>query len=123
MAKKTAAAQATKHADAGPMGRKFLLDVKADGAVLIRERGLAPRLGLPVFSCDTYEEADMLRVRHCRLMYDNTTYRLNEFGGRVEDLAGVTELFAATFSRRQARELTTPVARPVGSVVRRRRSA
>lgn len=77
------------------LSRDFFLDVCANGTVHIRPRGQMIQNGLlPVFSTSTYEEAQALRVRHCRLSRDGSgLYTLNETPTSVDDLGRVSELF------------------------------
>ncbi len=83
------------------LSRRFLLDVTKDGAVCIRERGSGEVTGgLPVYSTDTREEAESLRVDHCHLARDGSgIYRLNRFSGDVEALVAVAEMFHAAHTR------------------------
>lgn len=83
------------------LSRRFFLDVTQSGHVFIRERGgkQSGKLNgaLPVYSVDTAEEAEQLRVRHCRLAKDGSgLYQLNEFSGDVHDLFAVGDMFRAT---------------------------
>jgi hypothetical protein len=82
------------------LGRRFLLDVCANGSVHIRERGRpisAVDALLPVYSTDTHEEAVTIRVRHCKLARDGSgLYFLNESPRDVSDLARVSDLFRET---------------------------
>lgn len=85
------------------LSRRFFIDVSADGACFIRERGSAPMDGcLPAFSCDTHEEAKALVVRHCRLARDGSgIYRLthwNESDG-LGALCSASDTFRATYAR------------------------
>lgn len=77
------------------LGRNFYLDVCANGSVHIREKGHQIEDGLlPVFSTDTHEEAEKLRVRHCRLARDGSgLYFLSVPPQGVEDLGRVSDLF------------------------------
>jgi len=81
------------------LSRRFFLDVTADGAIFIRERGQPVTDGaLPVFSTDTYEQASGLRVRHCRLARDRSgVYRINDWVGGFDALAEASEMFANSF--------------------------
>lgn len=87
------------------LSRRFFLDVTADGAVFIRERG-QPRTdgSLPIFTTDTYDEALMLQVRHCRRARDSSgVYRLNEVPADLEALYEVTAMFRGTYEANRAR--------------------
>lgn len=84
------------------LARKFFLDVYACGAVQIRERGKPIDGGLPVFSTDTYKEAQSLRVLYCGLERDGSgTYRLNPSirPADVDGLSKVTDLFRSAYAR------------------------
>lgn len=89
------------------LSRRVILDVWANGAVTIRERGFESDGGLPVFSVDTLEEAEALRVRFCVLSrIDNSTYFLPRFKmNDIEELGRATVMFSAEHERRQ---LTDP---------------
>jgi hypothetical protein len=81
------------------LSRRFILDVAACGAVMIRERGQRMREGLPVFSTDTHEQADAIRVLYCRLEKDGSgTYRLNEQPNGVDDLGAISDLFRKAYA-------------------------
>jgi hypothetical protein len=80
------------------LGRNWFLDVDASGAVTIRPKGvlelLQPSGGLPVFSTDTLEEAEQLRVLLCWRARDGSgVYFLNDPPKNVEDLSRVAALF------------------------------
>ena len=81
------------------LSRQFFLDVTANGAVFIRERGsVISSAALPAFSTDTYEQAQMLQVRHCRLANDcSGVYLLNECPADLDALKGVTRMFRASY--------------------------
>ena len=79
--------------------RPVKLDCSADGVVAIREAGSIPDGFLPLFSTDTSEEAQALRTRHCRKERDSNLYRLNDFGGELEDLENATETLRMTYAR------------------------
>lgn len=86
------------------LSRRFLLEVTRDGTVFIREACAPTTGGLPVYSVDTWDDAEALRVRHCRLARDRSgIYRLNEFSGEEEDLDRVGALFKETHERQMAR--------------------
>jgi hypothetical protein len=81
------------------LSRAVFLDVMASGHVFLRERG-APctKGGLPVFTTNTMHEAEMLRVRHCRLARDGSgLYQLNEPPVDVADLSRIAELFRESY--------------------------
>lgn len=79
------------------LSRRFFLDVTKSGHVFIRERGGELNGALPVYSVDTAEEAEQIRVRHCRLAKGGSgLYQLNEFSRDVDELFAVGELFRAT---------------------------
>lgn len=105
------------------LSRRFFLDVCAAGTVHIRERGSpggAAEGVLPVFSTDTWDEANALRVRHCRLARDGSgLYTLNnppEPGAdAMEYLGGVSKLFRATYAEtlgRRAKKVDDALADP-----------
>jgi len=83
------------------LARPFLLDVCANGSVHIRERGRQIQTGLlPVFSTDRREQAEELRIRHCRRANDGSgLYHLNERPRGVEDLDRVSDLFRSTYEQ------------------------
>jgi hypothetical protein len=84
------------------LSRRFFLDVSADGAVSIRERGqpLTP-CALPVFTTDTHEEALMIQLRHCKLARDRSgIYRLNECPDDLDALYEVAAMFRDTHEGR-----------------------
>lgn len=89
------------------LSRRFFLDVCAAGSVHIRESGHPMHRGmrlLPVFSVDTYDAAEMLRVEHCRLARDGSgTYYLNDPPKSVDDLGRVSDLFRASWQRHVTR--------------------
>jgi hypothetical protein len=97
------------------MGRRYLLDVSANGVVTIRDsRGVeGPNGSLPVFSTKTLAMAEALQVRHCRLARNKSgLYYLNEFDdGNVEDLVRVGTMFAEDYNRILARRKTERLAR------------
>lgn len=86
------------------MMRPFKLWVCAKGTVQIQDPGSRPPAGmLPVFSTNTRDEAESLRVRHCRSARDGSgIYTLNNPPKSVEDLSAVTELFRATYASRKS---------------------
>jgi len=82
------------------LGRRFMLDVTVDGAVFVRERGggPCPHGGLVFFSVDTRDEATALVVRHCRRANDGSgVYRLNSFGGTLNAIGEVADLFRSEY--------------------------
>lgn len=81
------------------LSRQYFLDVMASGHVFIRERGsLAVQGSLPVFTTDTMKDAEMLRVRHCRLARDGSgLYQLNDPPNGIGDLARIADLFRSTY--------------------------
>jgi hypothetical protein len=83
------------------LSRRFILDVCASGSVAIRERGMVIGDGrLPVFSTDTYDEANELRVLHCRLARDGSgVYFLNDKPDEWAELDPVTEMFRQSYAR------------------------
>lgn len=89
------------------LSRKFFLDVCARGTVHIRERGRLQTGGgglLPVFSTDTHEQAESLRVLHCRLdRYGSGLYTLNDPPKDVAGLDAVSDMFRASFARMTSR--------------------
>ncbi len=84
--------------------RAVLLDVDANGNVFIRRKGSGDkRIGLPVFSTDTEEQAMSIQARHCRRARDGSgRYTLNAFSGDVDDLTRVAEMFRETWGQMQA---------------------
>jgi len=88
------------------LDRRFFLDVTADGAVFIRERGHPKMSGaLPTFTTDTHDQALMLQQRHCRRARDGSgIYRLNEPPTDLDALGGITDLFRLTYEAMLARE-------------------
>lgn len=79
------------------LSRRFFLDVTQSGHVFIRSRGARIDGALPVYSTDTAEEAEQIRIRHCRSTRDGSgLYQLNDFGGEVDDLFAVGALFRTT---------------------------
>ena len=96
------------------LGRRYLLDVSANGVVSVRDRydnAVRPD-GLPVFSTKTRKMADSLVIYRCRLTRKTNLYILNEFDdGNVDDLVRVGEMFAADYkaslARRKADRLAT----------------
>ena len=91
------------------MGREYTLYVSATGAVFIREKGDALDVEgfLPFFSAETYEAADMLRVRHCRLSRTPPSfYVINDF---VKDslpcVNAAADAFAKTYEEFRSKNL------------------
>lgn len=80
-------------------GRDFCLDVCAGGSVQIRARGTTIEPGLlPVFTTATHEQAEAIRIRHCRRANDGSgLYFLNDPPKDVDDLGRVADLFRATY--------------------------
>lgn len=89
------------------LSRQFFLDVCARGTVHIRERGQMQKGGgglLHVFSTDTHEQAESLRILHCRLdRYGSGLYTLNDPPKDVEGLGAVSEMFRQSFARMKPR--------------------
>jgi len=83
----------------GDLTRRYILDVTADGAVFIRERGQGCTVGaLPTFSTDTYDHALMIQIRYCRRANDGSgIYRLNECPADLDALGIVTDMFRAFY--------------------------
>lgn len=81
------------------LSRAVFLDVMASGHVFLRERGTpCTKGGLPVFTTNTMEEAERLRVLHCRLARDGSgLYQLNEPPVDVHDLNRIAELFRKSY--------------------------
>lgn len=77
------------------LSRPFLIFVCAAGTVHIVEMGSRPPEGtLPVFSTQTREEAERLRVRHCRLARDGSgLYTLLVPPQSVEEMGAISEMF------------------------------
>lgn len=88
------------------LDRRFLLDVTADGAVFIRERvSTLTRGGLPTFSTETYEQAEMLQARFCRRANDGSgIYRLNETPADLDALGDVSDMFRVHYEMLLARK-------------------
>jgi prepilin-type N-terminal cleavage/methylation domain-containing protein len=86
---------------ANDLSRPFMLDVDAAGCTTIREKTKKSRTkaeGLPVFSTNTREEAELLVQRHCRRARDESgNYFLNDPPRGVEDLQRITGLFRKTY--------------------------
>ena len=91
------------------LSRRFLIDVSADGACFVRDRGekMAVNGLLPVFSTDDRESANGLIVRYCTLARDGSgIYRLNrslfdpdlDEAKRVEQLLDVADEFRRAYS-------------------------
>lgn len=79
---------------ASDLGRRVTLWVDAAGCVSLADKGVAVRGSLPVFSTDTQEQAEQIRVRFCRLARDGSgLYFLNEPPATVEGLGDVSEMF------------------------------
>lgn len=89
------------------LSRQFFLDVTADGAVFIRERGQTREPGsLPTFTTDTHEEALMLQVRHCRRANDGSgVYRLNERPADLDALGAVSDMLRASYDTMLTRKV------------------
>jgi len=86
------------------LGRKFRLDVFANGVVMIRNQGSPLDGALPVFSTDTHEQAESLRTQHCKLARDGSgIYRLNEPPADVDDLDRVSTLFRTSYATMKGR--------------------
>lgn len=88
------------------LSRAYVLTVCANGTVHIKDPGSAPVDGtLPVFSTSTREEAEGLRVLHCKLARDGSgLYFLNEPPKDVDDLGRVSDLFRHSHDRRTVRQ-------------------
>jgi hypothetical protein len=84
---------------ASDFGRRFIMTVAASGHVYIHERGRRAEPGtLPVFTTDTREQAEAIRVRHCKFASDGSgLYRLNDPPGNVDQLSDVSDLFRSAF--------------------------
>lgn len=85
--------------------RRFMIHVCKDGTVTYRDKSIGEKVfngrALPVFSVDTADEAERIRVRFCKLQYGHHPlmpgkpwYKLNEFSGELEDLDRVRNMFA-----------------------------
>lgn len=89
------------------LSRSYFLDVCAAGTVHIRKRGRKQAMGggmLPVFSTDTKDQAEQLRVLHCRLdRYGSGLYTLNDPPKSMDDLDRVSDLFRASYAKALAR--------------------
>jgi hypothetical protein len=88
---------------AADLGRRFKVDVTANGAVLIRDMKQpgAKMVGLPVYSTDTHEEAQSLITLRCRLARDRSgTYQLKQLrAGDIAKLDDVAAMFRADHKR------------------------
>ena len=89
------------------LSRRFFLDVTADGAVFIRERGQRCTDGaLPVFTTDTYEAAEMLQMRHCRRANDGTgIYRLNHPPRGLADIYDWCVVFRRSYEKKRIKKV------------------
>lgn len=87
------------------LGRAFTMSVCANGSVWIQRHGQLESGTLPVFSTDTHEEAEQIRVRHCRRAKDGSgLYFLNDPPPRKVDraqqfLGSVSDLFRKTYEQ------------------------
>jgi hypothetical protein len=87
------------------LSRRFIISVCANGTCHIHDKSNEKpvRGTLPVFSTNTKEEAESLRVYHCRLARDGSgLYSLNERPRDVSDLAGVSDMLRASYAKRTA---------------------
>lgn len=97
--------------------RPIMIHICKDGTISYRDKRTKTKVfngrALPVFSVDTVYDAKQLQVRFGRLQYGPhpeakahtgtlNWYKLNDFGGELEDLDGVTEMFAAFYARRKS---------------------
>lgn len=81
----------------GDLGKAFTMWVDAAGLVTVATKGRRVDGSLPVFSVNTYEQAEALRIRHCRLARDGSgLYFLNNPPQNVTDLGEVSDMFRAT---------------------------
>lgn len=79
------------------MGKSWVLDVDANGNVVVRAQNAKRREGLPVFSTDTEAQASFLVVTHCRLARDGSgIYTLNSPPDSVDDLVKIADMFGKT---------------------------
>lgn len=89
------------------LGRAFTMSVCANGSVWIQRHGQIESGTLPVFSTDTHDQAEQIRVRHCRRAQNGSgLYFLNdpppqEVGRAQEFLGGVSDLFRKTYEQIQ----------------------
>lgn len=97
------------------LGRAFTMSVCANGSVWIQRHGQLEEGTLPVFSTDSHDQAEQIRVRHCRRANDGSgLYFLNErppqeVGRAQEFLGGVSDLFRATFEQIQGKSAPGPL--------------
>jgi hypothetical protein len=95
--------------------RRFMIHVCKDGTVTYRDKSIGEKVfngrALPVFSVDTAEEAEQIRVRFCKLQYGDHPlmpgkpwYKVFPFSGELEDLDRVRNLFAEFYKEHKARE-------------------
>jgi hypothetical protein len=83
------------------LSRPILIDVSANGAVSIRDKGRPARGMLPFFSVDTREDARSLISLHCKLARDGSgTYWLSDFEpDSLDSLDAASDLFRASYAR------------------------
>lgn len=77
----------------------------------IREIGQHPyrASALPAYTVPTREDAEHLQVWFCKLSYDGR-YVLPQFGGKIQDLVLVGDMFKREYERRE--EATKPYVNP-----------
>ena len=111
--------------------RRYMIHVCADGTVTYRDTVTKEKVfngrALPVFSVDTVDEAVMIQTRFCKLQYGSHPlmpgkpwYKVFPFGGELEDLYRVRDMFM-DFHERQAARKTAETAELVSRAVRSRR--
>jgi hypothetical protein len=82
------------------LSRSWAIDVFASGHIQIRRSGTRISPGaLPVFSTHTEEHAHSLVVKHCRKLYRQNQYILNEPPKDVDDLVGVADMFRESYNK------------------------
>lgn len=93
------------------LSRPILIHCCRDGTITYRTRQerVFNSVALPVFSVNSEEEAKALQVRFCSRQHKEHPklkgkpwYVLPNFGGEVDDLAGVTARFSEWYAKREA---------------------
>lgn len=89
-------------------GRKIIIHICADGTFTHRRKGEPTFNGaaLPVFSVDTIEEVEKIRVMTCVLQHGEHPllpgqpwYAIRPFGGELEDLYEAGDKIEAAFMK------------------------
>lgn len=92
----------TKTTKRDDLSRQFMIDCTADGTVFTRLRTAPlPKGQLPVFSVNTFAEADYLIQRLARRQRDRSgNYRLNDFPeGDVDAIDGFADKFREAYEK------------------------